>query len=37
MARAVTGPVAFFVAGLIDLGAYGFAAWRARRRGRQAG
>jgi hypothetical protein len=34
MARAVTGPVAFFVAGVIDLGIYGFAAWRAHRRAR---
>jgi len=35
MARAVTGPVAFFVAGAIDLCVYGFAAWRASRRDRR--
>jgi hypothetical protein len=34
MARAVTGPVAFFLAGAIDLTVYGFVAWRAHRRAR---
>jgi hypothetical protein len=34
-ARFVTGPVAFFVAGVIDLGAFGYAIWRARRRERR--
>jgi len=36
MARAVTGPVAFFIAGVIDIGAFGIAALRERRRNRRA-